>query len=228
MAEQISAYDVRARLEDMLERDLLGPWDGATEELPAGTTPGERYLLGRLVPRRTEAEEPPAEPTAATGDAAEVEGAEDDGVEDRPELVDQAGLDADPTDTEEPPSAAAVRGRAMAAASLGLACAVSGDVDMLLVTASWGRYDRGPSELQRTEADRPRLVWHRVPVEGTVEVPVHVEGTGCGVPYGEQEGVLVRWRVRHRDGRRLLKCSWSTSSRFGRTPRTGNGCSRRA
>ena len=35
-----------------LERDLLGPLDGATQELPPGTSPAERYLLGRLVPRR--------------------------------------------------------------------------------------------------------------------------------------------------------------------------------
>ncbi|MGL5864805.1 MAG: hypothetical protein ACRCYX_02885 [Dermatophilaceae bacterium] len=42
---------VRDELESLLERDLLGPADGSHEELPPGTIPAERYLLGRLVPR---------------------------------------------------------------------------------------------------------------------------------------------------------------------------------
>ena len=58
MTVSTTSYDVRAQLEDMLERDLLGPWDGPAEELPPGTTPGERYLLGKLVPRRTTGDEP--------------------------------------------------------------------------------------------------------------------------------------------------------------------------
>jgi len=196
VTDPTSGFDVRAQLEDMLERELLGPWDGPTEELPPGTTPGERYLLGRLVPRRTEVQEPPAADGAA---------AEDDGVENRPELVAEAGIDLDPTDTDEAPTPAAVRGRVMAAASIGLACAVPQDVDTLRVTAAWGRYERGPSETQQTEGGKPRTVWHRVPVEGSVEVPVDAEGVGEGIPEGHQEGVLVKWRVRRRDGRRVVE-----------------------
>src|SRR3954454_12306665 len=104
-----TGYDARAELEDMLACDLLGPWDGPTEELPAGTTPGERYLLGKLVPRRADWEEP-------VTDAEDA--AEDDDVEDRPELVDEGALDLDADDQEAQPSPAAVRGRAMAASSL--------------------------------------------------------------------------------------------------------------
>ena len=33
-------------------RDLLGPWAGDAEELPAGTVPSERYILGVLSPAR--------------------------------------------------------------------------------------------------------------------------------------------------------------------------------
>ena len=47
-----TSFQVRAELEDLLERDLLGPWDGPEEELPPGTSPAERYMLGRLVPRQ--------------------------------------------------------------------------------------------------------------------------------------------------------------------------------
>ena len=46
-----TSFEVRAELESLLERDLLGPWDGPEEELPPRSSPAERYLLGRLVPR---------------------------------------------------------------------------------------------------------------------------------------------------------------------------------
>ena len=55
--ETPTSFGVRAELEDLLERDLLGPWDGPEEELPPRTSPAERYLLGRLVPRQ-QPEEP--------------------------------------------------------------------------------------------------------------------------------------------------------------------------
>jgi hypothetical protein len=196
MTETVPAYDVRAKLEDMLERELLGPWDGPHEELPAGTTPGERYLLGKLVPRRAEADEPVNDPNEA---------AEDDDVEDRPELVEEAGLGFDPDDTDGSPTPAAVRGRAMAASSLGLAFAVPPELDRVLVTASWSRYERGPSERQITETGRPRTTWRRVPAGGPVEVPVDVEGTGFAVPDSAQDQVHVRWRVRYRNGRRVVE-----------------------
>lgn len=46
----LTSVEVRDQLESLLERDLLGPWDGPEEELAPGTSPAERYLLGRLVP----------------------------------------------------------------------------------------------------------------------------------------------------------------------------------
>jgi hypothetical protein len=191
----VTSYEVRAQLEDMLERDLLGPWDGPAEELPPGTTPGERYLLGKLVPRRAATAEP----------ASDAAVPEDDDVEDRPELVEEGALDLDPDDREGAAPAAAVRGRAMAASSLGLAFAVPPDINRVLVTARWGRYERGPSSLHTTETGRPRTVWHRATAGGDVEVPVDVEGTGSGAPDGVQEQVLARWRVRHRHGRRVVE-----------------------
>jgi len=48
----------------------------------------------------------------------------DDDVEDRPELVEEPGIDLDRDDSGDGPTAAAVRGRAMAASSLGLAFSV--------------------------------------------------------------------------------------------------------
>jgi hypothetical protein len=188
-----TAYDVRAEFEDLLERDLLGPADGPNEELPPGTSPGERYLLGRLVPRR-----PPAqEPRAAEG--------EDDDVEDRPELVEEGGLDLVSDEDSEAAPAAAIRTRAMAASSIGLAFTIPAEVDRVTVTASWGRYERGPSETHTTDTGRPATVWKRIPAGGTVEIPTDRDGRGQEIPDPEQEGVQVRWRVRHLADRRMVE-----------------------
>jgi len=189
----VAAYDVRAQFEDLLERDLLGPWDGPTEELLPGTSPGERYLLGRLVPRRPDTAEP------VTGEG------EDDDVENRPELVEEVGLDlGDDVDGEAAPIAA-IRTRAMAASSLGLAFTVPVDVDRIVVTASWGRYERGPSESQMTDTGMPRTVWKRHPAGGQVEVPTGVDASGELIPDAEQEGVQLRWRVRQYADRRVVE-----------------------
>lgn len=75
----------------------------------------------------------------------------------------------------------------------------------LVVTASWGRYERGPSEVHLTETGKPRTVWHRVPAGGRVEVPVDVDTSGSGVPDVAQDQVQLRWRVRHREGRRVVE-----------------------
>src|SRR5271163_1645850 len=60
-----SSRQVRAELERFLTRDLLGPWAGDAEELPAGTIPSERYIIGVLSPagavliaEQTDASEP--------------------------------------------------------------------------------------------------------------------------------------------------------------------------
>jgi len=188
-----TSYDVRARLEDLLERDLLGPWDGPDEELPPGSSPGERYLLGRLVPRRHEGDEP----------ATDVETPEDDGVEDRPELVADEGIGLEGDD--ERPSTAAVRTRTMAASSLGLSFTVPPDVDVVLVTASWGRYEKTASEHHETPQGRKARVWRRASAGGEVEVRLEDEGKGKAVPDGHQEGVLLRWTVRHRQDRRIVE-----------------------
>ena len=47
-----SSYHVRDELAGLIERDLLGPWDGELEVFPPRSAgPCERYLVGRLGPR---------------------------------------------------------------------------------------------------------------------------------------------------------------------------------
>ncbi len=188
-----TSFEVRAELEDLLERDLLGPRDGPDEELPPRTSPAERYLLGRLVPR----DAPADEDTADKDDANEAD--QDPSLVDRE--VSETG-DGDDSDVE---SEAVVRSGSMAASAIGLSFIVGDDTDTVLAEAAWGRYERAISEVHVTEQGRPRTVWKRSPCGGQVEVPLHAEGAGSLVPDARQEGVVVHYTVRHRGRRRIVE-----------------------
>jgi hypothetical protein len=194
--EAVTSYDVRAKFEDLLERDLLGPWDGPTEELPPGTQPAERYLLGRLVPRDRPQDAEEVVPADELVEAEETE----------PDLVDREVSEGDPGDEDdEAESEATVRSGSMAASAIGLAFSVPADISRVTATASWGRYERRPSEVHETEQGRARMTWHRVPSGGEVEIPLDVEGSDYLVPDEGQTQVTVHYTVRHRDRRRVVE-----------------------
>jgi hypothetical protein len=192
-----TSFEVRDKLEKLLERDLLGPWDGPDEELPPRTSPAERYLLGRLVPRQPPPEQAAAEPEDP-GEAVDAE-------EHDPSLLDRevTGAADDPGDDAE--SEATVRSGSMAASAIGLAFSVPADVDAVLVKATWGRYQQAPSHTHETEQGRPRMTWQRHPGGGAVEVPLATEDSAALVPDPEQEGVVVYYTVRHRGPRRVVE-----------------------
>ena len=180
-----SSYDVREEFESLLVRDLHGPWDGPEEELPPGVSPAERYVLGRLVPRDV------------PGHSAGGSDRDDTG------MVDLEVVETD-DDDETPEASAAVRSGSMAASAMGLSFAVPDDVDTLVVTAEWGRYERAPSEVHQTEQGRPRTVWRRRPAGGEVEVTLAVEDVLTKVPDAQQPEVVLRGTVRHRRRRRIV------------------------
>jgi hypothetical protein len=126
---------LRAELEDALVRDLLGPAAGPEEEL-AERHVRDRYLVGTLAPKyqRIDPEEQ---------DTFEVEdGSDEDGL----------------TDPSAPPP------DSLFPSSLGLSCAVSGEITRIRVTARWGRYARRPAAQIPDGAERPPLVWKRIPM----------------------------------------------------------------
>ncbi len=184
-----TSFEVRDLLEQRLEKDLLGPADGPDEELPAGTIPAERYLLGRLVPRTPDDGGGTAEPTTEDADFTHVD------------LIDgDVTLDAEQGNERE--SEKSTRTGSMASSALGLSFMVPDDVSSVLVEASWGRYEQAQSTTQMTEQERPRSVWRRKPSGGPIEVPVDSDGSDSSVPDPEQEGVVVTWTVRgHHMGR---------------------------
>ncbi|MFF3337881.1 DISARM system helicase DrmA [Streptomyces flavidovirens] len=187
-----TSYEVRAELESLLERDLHGPWDGPEEELPPGTSPAERYVLGRLVTRDVPARQ-------QSEDAA--------GSSDDPSLVDLEVVES-ADDHDAPDSSATVRAGSMAASALGLSFMVPDDIGAVTVTVEWGRYERTASEVHVTEQGKPRKVWRRRPAGGTVEVRLDADAALEPVaPDAEQPEVTLRAVVRHRGRRRIVDVS---------------------
>ena len=146
-----SSYQVREELAGLIERDLLGPWDGELEVFPPRSAgPCERYLVGRLGPRHD-----PHSSRGSAGDAVDTEIS--------------AGGDA--LDGELPDLLTMQNAGRMWASSMGLSFVVAPGVDELSVTASWGRY--GKSEVL-DEAGNARRIWSREPVAFTK--PVRLDG----------------------------------------------------
>jgi len=170
-----TSRQIRGELERFLVRDLLGPWAGVSEELPAGTTPSERYILGVLSPARVALE---AEATDAT--------ASDDGSgEGSGEMT-----------------AAAAAG-SMSPASLGFSFSLPLHVQTVLVRASWGRYEQNASDTQLTDAGVPRLVWTHAAAGGHLVLDV-TDSEPSGFPDAEQPDVVVRARCRPRQACRVV------------------------
>jgi hypothetical protein len=179
-----SSYQVRDELEELIRRDLLGPWDGDREEFrPGAMGPRERYLVGMLGPKqrprsaRGQADQVPDVDATVQGDATEA---------DLPEVVTPQSLGK------------------MWASSMGLSFAVPDDVDVLSVTAEWGRYGKHESE---DEEGRKRSVWAREPVPYRKDVRLD-ERPSYRIPLTaadpDEAGVLLAVDVRPRPGRRVV------------------------
>jgi Helicase conserved C-terminal domain len=190
-AAAVTAVEVRDELEDRLQRDLLGPWDGPNEELDPGVLPAELYLLGRLVPF-----EGPAEPAPLRDDEPAPFG--------DPSITDVGEILTDDAGAEDPPPEATVRSGSRAASSMGMSFSVPTDVNNVVISASWGRYDRADSEKHVTEQGRPSRVWRREQRGGSIEIDVAQPEDGTGVPDAEYDQVVLRWTVRHHGQRRLV------------------------
>lgn len=164
---------LRDRLHDAVARDLLGPADGPTEEIPEGSV-RDRYLVGLLAPRGTLVA-PEEIDSAESSEARSTE----DGSTDRDTLVAES----------------------LAPSSIGLTFSVDASVKSLDVRARWGHYIRGESSTILTESGKGKTVWIRRAAGGTVAVPMAPGRHSIPVPDGEQTDINVEAIVRApRDG----------------------------
>jgi hypothetical protein len=142
-----SSLEVRERLVEALELDLVGPWAGyafAAERLPGWVRPSTWYLTGFLIPSGT--------PPEKSADADE----DDDMGSEVPE---SAGLAEESNDERK----AAKKG--FFPSSMGLSFLVPKETKTLSVTVRWGDYEQ--AELEGTDG-KSLPVWQRKPREATV------------------------------------------------------------
>lgn len=158
---------VRADLIALIEQELLGPRDGATEEIKG--SPRAAYMVGALAPVTID-------PTL------EVETGGDEGVNPaeaglavtdlNPITNGQSGVpvptDEDPADEDEERDEGA-KGALTHPSSMGLRFQVAPDCGVLCVTSSWGRYE---SFRHESEDGRKVQFSRRIPFDRTVEIDV--------------------------------------------------------
>src|SRR5262245_7673859 len=152
-----SPREVRGRLVDALELDLVGPWTGhalSEERLQGWVRPSNWYLTGFLIPSGT-----PPEKSADADEDDDMSG----------EVPQSAGLAEESNEERK----AAKKG--FFPSSMGLSFLVPKEARALIVMARWGDY-------KQTEIDgldgKPLSVWERHPREETV----HVTLTGATDP----------------------------------------------
>ena len=154
-----SSWTARENMADVLERELLGPMNGATEVIDGA--PDAAYLIGRIAPFKL---------TAGTGDPQDADTGEPDtdvGDADDAEAgrgvplteVDDSGAGADEdSGLEDTPQQRGL----MIPASMGLRCQIPADLESFTVIASWGVYESVPAP----EGDESRSRrYKRTPVE---------------------------------------------------------------
>ena len=117
-----SALEVRDRLTEALELDLVGPWPGhdlEREKLPGWVRPSNWYLTGFLIPR----------------DAPDDESADDDADEDIDAAPESEGL---PEENAEEHSSAK---KGFFPSSCGVSTLVAAEALSLKVRVRWGDYE---------------------------------------------------------------------------------------
>ena len=160
-----TSLQVRGRLVEAVELDLVGPWAGhalSDERLPGRIRPSNWYLTGFLIPSGTSPEQ-----------SADLD--EDDDVDEIPE---SAGLAEESNEERK----AAKKG--FFPSSMGLSFLVPRDAVALTVTVRWGDYEQ--AEIEGADG-KPMSVWQRRPREEDVTLPIagsleplvrHVPGSG--------------------------------------------------
>jgi hypothetical protein len=158
---------VRDLLQQAVVDDLLGPADGAEEEI-VGMSVRDRYLVGKLAPRVPYADD---EGVAPFSDAEEQTEPED--------LVLVANRDHNPQsksvtgseDDTEDDAIDATTNQSLVPSSLGFTFCIDGALPEFELIASWGRYERSDSEsVINPRTDNPQRCWKRIPAGGTLKL----------------------------------------------------------
>ena len=148
----MTSAEVRSKLVESLELDLVGPRPGlgdANEILPQ--SPSRWYLTGFLVPLDAASSQKVDEDATEEVDAAESGGVDDD----------------------DPPERGSARNRIFAS-SMGVSILVPSEAKTLNVKATWGDYEvsNGPESWTRTPREKPLPLDLPARTDKSIETPV--------------------------------------------------------
>lgn len=166
-----SPLQLRDELETMVLKELLGP--GAPDEEIA-ESPGTRYFVGVLAPRRvqgagwqakgqaTSAPATPHSPPPTDPDDADEDEFDDDELQ-----GDELALGGRDTTQDGTTDRSPAQDKALIPSSFGMTFSVNLDAEEIEISATWGQYIRQPSEYLRSDkTGSPRRVWKRHPRGG--------------------------------------------------------------
>lgn len=164
--------ELRAMLQDMVRRDLLGPAGGDEEVIDESNVRG-RYMCGMLAPR---------------------------GQSMVPDEQDELAVDGANTGDDGKPASPVPQVTAMLPSSIGMTFSLEAATSEIQITARWGRYIREYSESITSASGDPKKVWKRIQVGGVSDpMRLKVGNLGPWVPYEETPEVYVRGIVRRHD-----------------------------
>jgi len=147
--QQPSSATIREELQALALNELLGPANGAEEEIhEPKISVGDRYILGKLAPKGQVLTEDNNEPVTAINGREE---SQEEGKTDS-EVTTSVGLF---------PSA------------IGMSFVVAPTTQILRVIARWGHYQRVKSTVFVTEKGTPKLVWKRNPIETQCQISLN-------------------------------------------------------
>ena len=152
---------VRGLLEKIVIDDLLGPAGGTEEEI-VGMSVRDRYILGRLGPRKRN--------LSAEGDSADADQPETtaEGNADHADHEAIDGTDIADEETEEDVvdnNTQMMRSSSLVPSSMGLTFCIDKNLPDIEVEVSWGSYRRAKSATE-TKDGKPLNCWKRMPFWG--------------------------------------------------------------
>ena len=206
---------VRDLLELAVRDDLLGP-AGGPHELIKDMSVRDRYLVGKLAPRRPgDGETTAVEPAAAVDEIGDIEderaasihepGAEFASASGRVEPEDDALDEIDTTNNQ-----------SLVPSSMGFTFCVAPGVESLAIDVRWGRYERVPSDehdIVKTRKNRATgkeeetkvKVWRRIPCGRVVPLILSDGPIRPSTPDRDQPDVRLQGTVRtNNQGERLV------------------------
>lgn len=195
-----TSWVVRENLANMLERELLGPARGETEEIE--NPPDATYLIGRIAPvklQRSGAAPAGADDDSAT-DVDELDAEQSRGVP--VDSVDESTAESDEDNVDDQPQKRGL----MIPASMGLRFQIPLDLERFTVIASWGTYE--PFDTGRVSKAGSKIRhFRRTPIDRPVTIAVaDLDPTATSTfPLHEDVALRVDLYPDHELGRYLVE-----------------------